>query len=214
MKDRKKTENIAAKRIQMVSPLLAEGLDVGQIRTLKAEICPRTGISERTLRRYLVQYRTHGFEGVKPGHQRQRQDGAIPAELLDQAILLRREVPTHSVAQIIQLLEWESKAAPCQLKRSTLQGKLTEAGYSSRHLRMYASTGVAVRRFQRRHRNELWQSDIKHGPYLPIDLNRTKKQVYLVVMLDDATRFVLHVEFYPTMDQVIVEDCFRQAIQN
>ena len=213
MKDSKKAEEIAAKRVQMLSPLLAEGLDAGQIRTLKAEICAQTGISERTLRRYLAQYRTQGFEGLKPGHQRQRQDGAIPAELLDQAILLRREVPTRSVAQIIQLLEWEGKAAPGQLKRSTLQGKLTEAGYSSRHLRMYASAGVASRRFQRRHRNELWQSDLKYGPYLPIGPKGTKKQVYLVVMLDDATRFVLHAAFYPTMDQVIVEDCFRQAIQ-
>ena len=213
MKDSRKAEEIAAKRVQMMSPLLAEGLDAGQIRTLKAEICAQTGISERTLRRYLAQYRTQGFEGLKPGHQRQCQDGAIPAELLDQAILLRREVPTRSVAQIIQLLEWEGMAAPGQLKRSTLQGKLTEAGYSTRHLRMYASAGVAARRFQRRHRNELLQSDIKYGPYLPIGPKGTKKQVYLVVMLDDATRYVLHAAFYPTMDQVIVEDCFRQAIE-
>jgi hypothetical protein len=59
----------------------------------------------------------------------------------------------------------------------------------------------------------LWQSDIKFGPYLPIGPNGAKQQVYLVVMLDDATRFVLHGEFYPTLDQSIVEDCFRQAVQ-
>src|SRR5690554_8064345 len=28
-----------------------------------------------------------------------------------------------------------------------------------------------------------------------------------------ATRFILHGEFYPTLDQVIIEDCFRKAIQ-
>ncbi|WDL98501.1 DDE-type integrase/transposase/recombinase [Alicyclobacillus sp. ALC3] len=50
-------------------------------------------------------------------------------------------------------------------------------------------------------------------PYLPIGPGGTKKQVYLVVFLDDATRYVLHAEFYPTLDQAIVEDCFRQAIQ-
>ena len=66
--------------------------------------------------------------GLNPGHQFQRQDGAIQAELLDQAILLRREVPTSSVKQIIQILEWEGKADPSLLKCSTLQGKLTEAG--------------------------------------------------------------------------------------
>jgi putative transposase len=40
-----------------------------------------------------------------------------------------------------------------------------------------------------------------------------KKQVYLVTFIDDATRFVLHGEFYPTLDQIIVEDCFRKALQ-
>ena len=213
MKDGKKAEDIAAKRVQMISPLLADGLDAGQIRKLKAEICARTGISERTVRRYLAQYRAQGFAGLKPATKQQRQEDTIPADLLEQAILLRREVPTRSVTQLIQILEWEGKAIPGQLKRSTLQEKLAARGYSSRHMRLYASSGVAARRFQQRHRNQLWQSDLKYGPYLPIGLNGTKKQVYLAVMLDDATRFVLHAEFYPTQDQTIVEDCFRQAIQ-
>jgi hypothetical protein len=38
------------------------------------------------------------------------------------------------------------------------------------------------------------------------------KQVYLVTFLDDATRLVLHGEFYPVLDQLIVEDCFRKSI--
>lgn len=48
--------------------------------------------------------------------------------------------------------------------------------------------------------------------YLPIGPGGQKKQVYLVSFLDDATRFILHAEFFPTLDQIIVEDCFRQAI--
>ena len=35
----------------------------------------------------------------------------------------------------------------------------------------------------------------------------------MVTFLDDATRLILHGEFYPTLDQVIIEDCFRKAIQ-
>ena len=79
-------------------------------------------------------------------------------------------------------------------------------------MRMYAATGIASRRYQHRFRNQLWHSDIKYGPYLPIGPGGAKKQVYLVTFIDDATRFVLHGEFYPTLDQSIVEDCFRQAI--
>ena len=78
---------------------------------------------------------------------------------------------------------------------------------------MYAESGTAARRFQKRHRNKLWHSDLKYGPYLPLGPAGELKQVYLVTFIDDATRFVLHGEFYSGMDQSIVEDCFRKAIQ-
>jgi putative transposase len=213
MKDQNKAEDIAAQRVQLLSPLLVNGLDPAKASQIKAALCEQAGLSERTLRRYLAQYRLEGFRGLQPKGKGKPVTDAVPAHLLEQAILLRREVPSRSVSQIIQILEWEGKAQPGQLKRSTLQEKLTKRGFSTRHMRMYASGGVAARRFQKRHRNQLWQSDIKFGPYLPIGPNGSNKQVYLVLFVDDATRFVLHGEFYPTMDQSIVEDCFRKSIQ-
>jgi hypothetical protein len=213
MRDHRKAEEIAAQRMQLLSPLLAKDLDPAKARKLKAEICAQTGISERTLRRYLAQYRKTGFGGLKPkGRSERLNEDAVPAPILEQAILLRREVPGRSIAQIIQILEWEGLAEPGRIKRSTLQEKLAEKGYSTRQMRMYADTGVAARRYQHRHRNQLWHSDIKYGPYLPIGPDGAKKQVYLVSFVDDATRFVVHGEFYPTLDQLIVEDCFRQSV--
>jgi putative transposase len=213
MRDQKKADEIAEQRVQILSPLLAEGLDSAQARQIKARICEQTGISERTLRRYLAQYRKNGFSGLKPkGKGGRRSDEAIPVNILEQAILLRRQVPTRSIAQIIQILEWEGLVEPGQIKRSTLQEKLAERGYSARHMRMYADTGTAARRYQKKYRNQLWHSDIKYGPYLPIGKDGKKKQVYLVTFVDDATRYILHGQFYPTLDQVIVEDTFRQAI--
>lgn len=66
MKDQKKAEEIAAQRMQLLSPLLDKGLDPGQARQIKARICEESGISERTLRRYLSHYRKDGFNGLKP----------------------------------------------------------------------------------------------------------------------------------------------------
>lgn len=213
MRDQKKAEEIAAQRMQLLSPLLAEDLDAARARQIKVQIYEQTGISERTIRRYLAQYRRDGFGGLKPKNKGERSIGdVIPVHILEQAILLRREVPTRSVAQIIQILEWEGLAEPGLIKRSTLQEKLSQKGYSTRHMRMYADSGIAARRYQHRHRNQLVHSDIKFGPYLPIGPDGVKKQVYLVSFMDDATRLILHAEFYPTLDQIIVEDCFRQAI--
>jgi putative transposase len=214
MRDQKKAEAVAEQRMQLLSPLLAEGLDEAKARQIKRQISEQTGLSDRTLRRYLAQYRAEGFSGLKPKGKGERQSiEAIPVKILEQAILLRREVPGRSVAQIIQILEWEGLVQPGQIKRSTLQEKLTERGYSSRQMRLYTQNGIAARRYQQKCRNRLWHSDIKFGPYLPIGKGGAKKQVYLVTFIDDATRFVLHGEFYPTLDQIIVEDCFRKALQ-
>ncbi len=213
MKDQKKADEIAEQRVQILSPLLAEGLDSAQARQIRTRICEQTGISERTLRRYLAQYRKDGFSGLKPkGKGKRQSDEAIPVNILEQAILLRRQVPSRSITQIIQILEWEGLVEPGQIKRSTLQEKLAERGYSARHMRMYADTSTAARRYQKKYRNQLWHSDIKYGPYLPIGKDGKKKQVYLVTFIDDATRYILHGQFYPTLDQIIVEDTFRQAI--
>lgn len=213
MKDQKKAEEIAATRVQMLSPLLASGIDAAKVQELKEKISKDHGISERTVRRYLAMYSLNGFSGLKPKGKGRQPSEAIAPEIVDQAIILRREVPSRSVAQIIQILEWEGKVTPGEIKRSTLQEKLANRGYSTRHMRMYADSGVAARRFQHLRRNSLWHSDIKYALYLPIGPNRSLKQVYLVTFIDDATRFVLHGAFYPSLDQMIVEDCFRAAIQ-
>jgi len=159
-----------------------------------------------------TQYRQEGFTGLKPKGRPRQQAEVITPEQLNQAILLRRQVPSRSVAQIIDILIWEGLAQPGQIKRSTLQEQLAKQGYSSRHMRMYADSGAAARRFQKRYRNQLWHSDIKYGPFLPIGKGGTLKQIYLVTFIDDATRYVLHGQFYGMLDQVIVQDCFRRSI--
>ncbi len=68
-------------------------------------------------------------------------------------------------------------------------------------------------RFQKRHRNQLWQSDIKFGPYVFVDNSGNKAQTFLVAFIDDATRYVLHAAFYATLDKRIVINCMRQAMQ-
>jgi len=162
MRDQKKAEAIAAQRMQLLSPLLAEGLDPAKASQLKAQICAQSSLSERTVRRYLKQYRAEGFGGLKPkGKSRPQAAEAIPVHVLEQAIVLRREVPGRSVAQIIQILEWEGLVQPGEIKRSTLQDKLSQRGYSARHMQLYAASGVAARRFQQKYRNRLWHSDIK-----------------------------------------------------
>jgi hypothetical protein len=78
---------------------------------------------------------------------------------------------------------------------------------------MEAKAGGATRRFVRVGRNTLWQSDIKYSVYLP-DPNDPKKKfrTYLLAIIDDATRYAVHAEFYAGQKQPILEDGLRKAI--
>ena len=213
MTEYKKPEEIAVNRHKIIVPVLMaieDGADKAKIVQLKKEICLQHGISDKTLRRWLTDHRENGFEGLKPIPRNRRPGVAIPEELIQEAILLRREVPRRSVPQIIEILEMEGKAPIGLLKRTTLQDKLQERGYSARQMKLYQQTGLAARRFARLERNDMWHSDIKYGPFLTA--NGLKKQIYLVSFLDDATRYVIHAEFYDSLDQTIVEDCFRKAV--
>jgi len=210
---KEKPEEIAVNRHKIIAPIVAameEKADAAKIVMLKKEAYQQYGISRRTLMRWLAGYLEKGFEGLKPVGRSSSAPGVIPEELIGEAILLRREVPSRSIPQIIEILEMEGKAPAGLLKRTTLQNKLQERGYSARQMKMYQSGGVAARRFQRQERGDMWHSDIKYGPFLT--MGSVKKQIYLVSFLDDATRYVVHGEFYDSLDQTIVEDCFRKAI--
>jgi transposase InsO family protein len=213
VRDTRKPEEIAVERHRMIAPILVamdEKMDAAKLVLLRKETCRRNGIHRRTLGRWLDAYEQQGFEGLKPIQRGKFGPSVVTEELLAEAILLRREVPSRSIPQIIEILEMEGRVPAGVLKRTTLQDKLQEQGYSSRQMKMYQQGGLAARRFQRRNRGDLWHSDIKYGPLLTID--GEKKQVYLVSFLDDATRYVVHGEFYASLDQSIVEDCFRKAI--
>ena len=104
------------------------------MRLIRAEICERNQISQRTLERYLTSYLKGGFDALKPQSRSAECKYKIPQELLDEAIRLRRELPSRSVPTIIKILELEGKAEPGFLKRTTLQDALSRAGYSSAKL--------------------------------------------------------------------------------
>ena len=215
MQDHRKADQIATERAEMLGPLLTPGLDPAKRSQIIREIGNRYQISERSIRRYLQAYEADGFIGLRPkGRDYHGKASSVDDYLVDQAVALRREVPTRSIRQIIRILEMEGMVAEGQIRRSTLQDRLEERGYSSRQLRMYYSAGgAAARRFAHHHRNDLWQADLKYLLVLPATATEKPRQLYASVFIDDATRSIMHAQVYEKQDLFCVMDCFRKAIE-
>ena len=210
MKNNKKAQETAETRMAIIAPLLAPVLDKDSVRSLRETIIETNHVSQRTLDRYLHAYHMEGFNGLLPEGKSSETKYKIPPDIVDAAIQLRRELPSRSIPTIIEILEMEGKVEPGFLKRTTLQDALQRKGYSAGMMKVYRDPSYGSQRFQRLHRNDLWQGDIKYGPTLKI--NGLSTPTYLSCLIDDATRMILHGEFYGTMTEAIVEDTLHQAI--
>ena len=201
----------STERFEMIAPLLADGLCAAEQRRHRQEIMEKYGIAERTLRRYVQLYREQGLKGLEPKPKSVAGKYiAIPGEILELAKGYKEELPERSVRSIIKILENEGHVKKGTISRSTLTHNLASMGYSTRQLRRVKGT-PAARRFVRKGRNTLWQSDVKYGPYVP-DEKGTKRKTYLATFIDDCTRVVTHSEFYFNHRVPILEDCFRKAL--
>ena len=199
MKDQKNASLTAEERMKAIAPLLVPNLDREKILQIRAVQADQAGVSPRTIERYLKAYLSNGFEGLKPRGKNPNAKYKIPEDILQKAIDLRRELPSRSIRTIIQILELEGAVKKGFLKRSTLQEAFQRSGFSAAKMQYYSDKGYASHRFTRKHRNDLWQGDIKYGPIL--EINGQKVQTYMSCIIDDCTRCIMHAEFYGNMQQ-------------
>ena len=160
MKNIKKAHETAEARMAIIAPLLAPGLDKDTVRKLRETIAETNQVSQRSLDRYLRAYHNEGFNGLLPEGKNPEVKYKIPPDIVAAAIQLRRELPSRSIPTIIEILEMEGKVEKGFLKRTTLQDALQREGYSASMMKIYRDPTYGSQRFQRLHRNDLWQGDI------------------------------------------------------
>lgn len=216
MSKKESPQEIAAKRFEIISPLLDPNLDADMFCATKNKTASASGVSYRTIGRWYKRYKENGFAGLEPKAPISKQPTSkLPAnfsEIVDKAIELRRECPTRSVQTLIQILELEGFIQPGTVTRSTLQRHLQKQGFGAKQIAMYQQITPAARRFQKSYRGALYQGDIKYGPYLPIGPKGKMQQTYMAAWIDDATRFVVGAKFYANQTTDIIEDSLRLAI--
>ena len=125
----------------------------------------RTRVGRATLRDWMAAYRAMGLEGLKP---QPRSDAgssrAIPATVQELLLAMRKERPKASLESLVRAMRLSGKVpADLRLAPSTVHRVLAAHGVPA------ASAGTPepdARAFTFPHANDLWTSDVMHGPRL------------------------------------------------
>ncbi len=195
MDDKLRTE-LALFRFSLIAPLV-NGTLTGSAKDYLEQICARAhqvpgmGVKElspNTLRRWLFDYRRYGLEGLK---RKPRNDKGLSRKLSPQtaqSIKEIKELNPHKTATLIYhtLLTASALGNP-PASLSTVQRYI-------KTLDLPVETSVERKRFCFEFANDCWQTDTLFGPYLVID--GKKKLTYLIAVLDDASRLLIHGEFF------------------
>jgi transposase InsO family protein len=125
---------------------------------------------------------------------------------------LKREVPERSLDRLITIIEDMKLAPPGTIRRSTLHRVLQAEGLSARRCRLPDKQDLD--RFEADAPNDLWQSDLLTGPWLP-DPQRPGKmrRACLYAFVDDHSRHLLHGRFSFKGDLPALELVFRRCLQ-
>jgi len=171
----------------------------------------RRHVAAETIRDWLYAYRRHGFDGLKPQPRRdQGQARALPQAVADQLCALKEQHPTYSVALIIATARAQPRVpADVPLALATVHRLLQRHGLMTRP---EAPTSKDRRRFSYDAANELWMSDVMHGPTVLDAEDRRRHKTYLIALLDDATRMIPYAAFTRSETVTAFLPVFERAI--
>lgn len=208
---------IALFRLMVLGPLASrEQLEHGELTQIIRALAlrrydipnsNRVFVSEKTIEHWYRRYKQGGIEALVPQPRADRGCSKLSQAIQEAIINCKQDNPKRSLDSIIMILTQNGVVAHGELKRSTIHRLLQQQGLS----RPASSTGVIERRsYNALHAGYLWCSDVMHGPKLMID--GRERKVYLVSIMDDASRLLTHSAFCLGETALDIEGVLKQAI--
>lgn len=218
--DEEQKKQVAIFRFGVISDFVSPTrLDWGERARLLKEKCARqwqipfstrTRLSPATIRSWIRAYERGGqrLEAIYPHSRSDRGAGrALDQETTLALIGLRREMPTSTVRSLIRSAQQRRSVDPEQhLAESTVWRLLKREGLMERG----EPAALDRRRFEAELPNDIWQSDLMHGPSVGIDGKNRKS--YLIAFIDDMSRLICHAQFYLSENLDCYLDALRQAL--
>jgi transposase InsO family protein len=170
----------------------------------------KTRLSRSVILRWITLYKESGHK-LQSLYPHDRSDRGKPRRMDEDTcvclIRLRQEFPRASIRYLIKKMHQRGLVTPAtELHESTVYRFLHQQG-----LMKYTVHPIEDRRkFEAESPNDMWQSDVMHGPMVEVE-HRMKKS-YLVAFIDDHSRLVPHGEFYLSEALPSYLDAFEKAL--
>ena len=167
----------------------------------------RTRISENTLYRWIRRYRSSGgrIESLYPRTRNDRGKPRILAGEAVAAIVNARKERSHVPVKLLLTDLKRRNLIPQKTGLTTLYRVLHQAGLMEK-----SSSPEDRRKFEASLPNDIWQSDVMHGPKVLVD--GTRRKTYLIAFLDDHSRLVPFAGFYLSENLTSFMDAFEKAL--
>lgn len=216
----KEREDVALFRFGVISDLVgATRLDHGESGRLVHEKSRqrwniphsgRTRLSPSTIRRWVKLYERSGRElnALRPSTRNDRgKSRQVDEDTVLALTRLRKAKPNLPVVRLIAEMVEKGLVSPgYTLRLSTAYRILKQAGLSGRS----GADPVDRRRFEAEFPNDIWQSDVMHGPQVLVD--GKKRKSYLIAFLDDHSRLIPHAQLYLSENLACWLEAFRGAL--
>ena len=217
---RDRREEMALLRYQMISPYLATQPPRGQRRALLERLAHKVwqdpdgaplSASAETLRSWVRRYRKGGLAALADKARPKRGVLALNEEQVELVVALKKEVPARSLDQLIDIAEEMQLVERGVLRRSTVHRVLQAAEISGRPKPQ--SDRKDLDRFEALAPNDLWQSDMLHGPWLLDPASGKMRRAKFFGFLDDHSRLLLHGRFASSEQLPHLELVMRRSLQ-
>jgi putative transposase len=164
-------------------------------------------VSRGTLDRWVRAYRHGGFQALVP--QPKVVPVRTPAGMLEQAFALKLERPERTAAQVREIMLASAGEDERVLGLRTLQTHLARQGLNVRG--DGRQVGKVYGRFEAPARNELWQGDGLHGPFLA---GSTARRAVLLAFIDDHSRLLVGWRWGTGEDVFRLEAALRSGLMS
>lgn len=205
-------------RLSVLGPLVSrDDLERGDLQKIIRELAKkeyaipgsnRRYLGEKTIEAWYYAWRKQGVEGLIPLQRTDRGISKLPTAVQEALVAAKRENPRRSIRQLKSLLESSGTAPRDSVSRSAIHRLLQQQDLS--RPAGSASTPEEHRRFVAEWANSIWYGDVMHGPTLALKTGRCK--VFLVSLMDDASRLIAHSAFCTRETALDIEGVLKQAV--